>query len=77
METEIILDHLTTADFLGTRFALAKVGEHTVCATMDSNTVYVDNQPRAYFYGCTGVQLRELFHQVARQLEQQLERQSN
>lgn len=77
METEIIIDNLTNASFPGIRSAIARVGEKTVCATRETNSVYVDNNPRAYFYGCTGEQLRELFHQVVRQLEQQLEQQSN
>ena len=76
MEANIICDNLTEADFVGVRSAIAKVGGKTICATRDTNAVYVNNQPRAYFYECSGEQLRELFHQVIRQVEQQVERQS-
>ena len=71
MEDNIICDNLTEADFVGVRSAIAKVGGKTICATLDNCTVYVDNNPRAYFYGCSGEQLRELFHQVVRQVKQQ------
>ena len=71
MEDNIICDNLTEADFVGVRSAIAKVGGKTICATLDNCTVYVDNNPRAYFYGCSGEQLRELFHQVIRQVKQQ------
>ena len=71
MEDNIICDNLTEADFVGVRSAIAKVGGKIICATRDNDTVYVDNNPRAYFYGCSGEQLRELFHQVVRQVKQQ------
>ena len=71
MEAEIIFDNLTDIGFPGMRSAIAVVAGKTVCATLDNCTVYVDDNPRAYFYGCTGEQLRELLISVVRQLEQQ------
>ena len=76
MEANIICDNLTEADFIGVRSAIAKVGGKTICATLDNNSVYVDNQPRAYFYECSPEQLQALFYAVANQVRESIERQS-
>ena len=71
MKNNFKFDNLTDASCAGVRYAMVYVGGKRVSAVLDNRTVYVDGKPTAYFYGCSPDQLRELFHQVVRQLEQQ------
>ena len=74
---EILINTLTGKLSYDVRGAVAKVGDHKVVATLDNHSVYVDDQLRACFDGCSGAQLQTLFFAVVEQVKDSINYKEN